>query len=252
MLINISYAISVNSAPAAFKTAINAVVQYLQAQFTDSITINIGVGYGEINGQPLDSGALGESESFFRSYSYTQLRNALASDAKSADDNTAVGTLPASDPTGGGGYYITRGEAKALGLLAASTSPDGYVGFASGPFDYDNSNGVTAGQYDFFGVVAHEITEVMGRTLFVGQPFGSAQSAYTVMDLFHYSASGVRDFSGTQAGYFSLDGGKTNLDNFNTNPNGDYGDWASSAGSDFFSLSASPASSMQSRHPICA
>jgi hypothetical protein len=44
----------------------------------------------------------------------------------------------------------------------------------------------------------------------------------------------VHDFSGTTPGYFSLNGGATNLDNFNTNPNGDAGDWAGSAGHDSF------------------
>ena len=36
----------------------------------------------------------------------------------------------------------------------------------------------------------------------------------------------MRDFSGTTPGYFSINGGQTNLNNFNTNPGGDFGDWA--------------------------
>jgi hypothetical protein len=47
------------------------------------------------------------------------------------------------------------------------------------------------------------------------------------MDLFHYQASGVRDFSAGTAGYFSANGGTTSLGAFNTVPGGDAGDWAS-------------------------
>src|SRR5207253_7128986 len=49
---------------------------------------------------------------------------------------------------------------------------------------------------------------------------------------FRYSPPGVHDFVGTTPGYFSLNNGTTNLDNFNTNPGGDFGDWAASAGPD--------------------
>src|SRR5215472_7951341 len=66
-----------------------------------------------------------------------------------------------------------------------------------------------------------------------GENFAGGTS-YEPLDLFHYSAAGVRDFSGTTAGYFSPDGGTTNLGNFNTNPNGDFGDWAASVGNDSF------------------
>jgi 20S proteasome alpha/beta subunit len=237
---NIIYDASVNSAPAAFKTAITAVAQFFQNNFSNPITITIDVGYGEINGQAMAAGALGESETFFNSSSYAQIHNALASHATSADQISAVNSLPAGDPTGGGNYWVSTAEAKALGLAGASSSIDGYVGFSSTfAFTYNNSGGVAAGTYDFFGVAAHEFTEVMGRSLFVGID-GIGANAYTPLDLFHYSSPGAHDFSGTTPGYFSLNGGATNLDNFNTNPNGDAGDWAGSAGHDSFLAFSSP------------
>jgi hypothetical protein len=231
---NIIYDTSVNSAPAAFKTAITAVVQFFQNTFTNPITVTIDVGWGEINNQALPSGALGASLTYFNSSSYSQIRTALAQHATSADQISAVNSLPAGDPTGGGNYWVTTAAGKALGLAGTGNPIDGYVGFGSSfPFDYDNSNGVSAGTYDFYGVVAHEFTEVMGRSLFVGT-HGIGANAYTPMDLFHYSSPGARDFVGTTPGYFSLNGGATNLGNFNTNPNGDFGDWASSVGRDSF------------------
>jgi hypothetical protein len=232
--INLIYDTSVNSAPAAFKTALNSVVSFLDSKFTNPITVNIQVGYGEIGGQAMVQGALGESATYYNNYSYTQIRTALAQHATSADQISAVNSLPATDPTNGGNYWVTTANAKALGLMGASSAVDAYVGLASGyPFDYDNSNGVSPGTYDFFGVVAHELTETLGRTLFVGTD-GIGSNAYTPLDLFHYSANGVRDFVGTTPGYFSIDGGRTNLDSFNTNPGGDFGDWAGSAGNDSF------------------
>src|SRR5262249_25256048 len=68
-----------------------------------------------------------------------------------------------------------------------------------------------------------------------GGPIGAVSNSYEPLDLFHYATSNHnRTFSGTTAGYFSPDGGVTNLDDFNTNPNGDFGDWAASAGNDSF------------------
>lgn len=233
-VINVSYDASVASAPAAFKAGVAAAVQYFESQFTDHVTININVGYGEVGGYTLGAGALGESLTYLNSYSYAQVKAALAADAKTADDATAVASLPTASPVSGT-FWESRAEAKATGLLGASTSVDGYVGFAAGNwFDYDNSNGVTAGQYDFFGVVAHEISEVMGRSLLVGGTIGGIANGYYPLDLFHYAAAGVRDLSGTTPGYFSINAGATNLDSFNTNGNGDYGDWGSSAGNDAF------------------
>jgi hypothetical protein len=133
-----------------------------------------------------------------------------------------------------------NGRGQGFGSVQQHDNVDGYVGFSSSAniFDYDNSNGVTAGQYDFYGVVAHEISEVMGRQMMSGQPFAGT-TAYEPLDLFHYSSAGQRIFSGTTPGYFSIDGGQTNLDSFNTNSNGDFADWAASAGNDAF-LAFSP------------
>ena len=210
-----------NSAPAAFRADVAAAVSYLESQFSDPITINISIGYGELNGQTLDAGALGESMYFVSPYNYSQVKNALAADAKTASDLSSVATLPTTDPTNGGTFYLSTANAKALGLISGS-STDGFVGFSSSiGFDYNNTDGVSAGTYDFYGTVLHEITEVLGRETNDGQ-----SGQYFPLDLFHYSAPGVRTFSGTTPGYFSVNNGQTNLNNFNTNPGGDFGDWA--------------------------
>ena len=225
LIINVAYDQSVSSLPAGFTNAVAQVVQYFESHFTDPVTININVGYGEAGGYLLN-GALGMSLTYLQSVSYSQIKSALGADAKSAADSSSVASLPVSDPTGGN-YWVSTAEAKALGLITSTTNVDGYVGFSNtaGIFDYNNADGVASGQYDFFGVVAHEFSEVMGRMLLVGATIGSISNSYDPLDLFHYSAKGVHDFSGSTPGYFSADNGTTSLNTFNTVSGGDAGDW---------------------------
>ena len=51
----------VGSLPAGFVSAVNYVVNYFDQLFTNPVTVNIAVGYGEIDGYTLASNALGES-----------------------------------------------------------------------------------------------------------------------------------------------------------------------------------------------
>ena len=64
-------------------------------------------------------------------------------------------------------------------------------------------------------------------------------SRYSPLDMFHYTSPGSHTYAGQTPNYFSVDGGATNLDYFNSNPGGDLGDWASSAGNDAY-LAFSP------------
>jgi hypothetical protein len=231
--INVTYDSSVNGAPAGFIPAVNSAIQFFQSHFTDPIAININVGFGEVGGQQMLPGALGESITFLNTYTYDQIRNALIADARSADDMSAVASLPGVNPTGNGTFWVSLAEARALGLSGASNSVDGSVGFSStNTFTYDPNNRAVPGAYDFIGTVEHEISEVIGRVMLAGGTVGTTSNSYEPLDLFHFSAPGTHIFSGTQAGYFSVDNGTTRLLDFNTNPNGDFGDWANNAGND--------------------
>jgi hypothetical protein len=237
-VINIIWDASVSSAPAGFIAGVQAAVQYLESQFSDPVTINIAVGYGEVNGTPMGSGALGESITGLNEFSYSQLTGALASDAKTSVDRGVVASL-ASLPSSieSSTFWASNAEAKALGL-AAGNGPalDGAVGFSSiYGFDYNVADGVSG--YDFNGTVLHEITEVMGRTMLIGGSFRGLSPSYEAADLVHYSAPGAHTlFSG---GYFSVDGGVTRLGDFNAG-GGDPGDWASSVADDSFDAIATP------------
>jgi hypothetical protein len=233
LVINIVFDASCANAPAGFEAGVEAVVSYFESHFSNPITITIDVGYGEVDGQSLGVGALAESETVLTSVSYSALEVALVANADAIGDTAAAANIPTTSPVSGN-WWLSTAEAQALGLSNVGGNPDGYIGFSSSvSFSYNDSNGVPLGQYDFFGVVAHEISEVMGRQMMDGENFQGGTS-YEPLDLFHYSAAGVRDFSGTTAGYFSPDGGTTNLGNFNTNPSGDFGDWAASVGNNSF------------------
>jgi hypothetical protein len=218
---------SVAKAPSGFVADIENVANYFTSNFTNPTTITIDVGYGEVDNFKLGTGALGESITYYAQVgSYSALANAFTSNANLS--------LPADPISGKQQWWVTSAEGKALALLGPSASVDGYVGFtsSSGTFSYDPSK-VGAGQYDFTGTAAHEFSEVMGRALLVGQK-SQGVPGYGPLDLFHFSAQGAPDFSGTTAGYFSVDSGATPLKNFNTNPSGDFGDWAASMPSDAF------------------
>ncbi len=235
---------SVGQAPAAFTTAINYVVNLLDNLFTNSLTIYIAVGWGEIDGQTLGKDDLGESLARnYSSYSYAQVRNALIANAQSPAQLAAYATLPASDPTNGDQIELATANAEVLGLESPSVGFAGYVGFSSS-VDWSYAPNVTpaANAYYFIGVVEHEITEVLGRVSFPDYPGDSNPG---LMDLFRYSASGVRDLTPAppqpySAAYFSINGGVTDLGNWNTDPNQDFGDWAPSVTNDVFLAESYP------------
>ena len=78
MNINLIYDSSTTNAPAGFAAAMNYVVNFFDTVFTNPVTINIAVGWGEIAGQPLSCGAPGESETAASlGYTYSQIKNGL-------------------------------------------------------------------------------------------------------------------------------------------------------------------------------
>jgi hypothetical protein len=219
---------SVASAPSNFMSAAIKAAQLYTTEFSNPEVINIQVGYGEVAGQRLPSGALTASESYGYSESYSQVASALKQDASSSTwQGIADASLPSSDPTHGGSFFVTTAEAKALGQVNGyGSSVDGYVGLSSQyPMNYAQS-GISGNQFDAVGALEHEISEVMGRMGSEGALFGS--NVYTPLDLFRYSGPGVRDLA-PGPGYFSVNGGATNLGAYN-NPNfgGDASDWTPS------------------------
>jgi hypothetical protein len=113
-----------------------------------------------------------------------------------------------------------------LGIIADDGSNDGTTTFGAGNA-FTFSGAITPGTYDFQGVVAHELTEVMGRLGICGGTIGSFANSYSLIDDFSYTGAGARS-PGNGPGSFSIDGGTTLLKTFNNaSSNGlDCRDWA--------------------------
>jgi hypothetical protein len=205
--INLIFNASVNNAPSGFVQAVQNAASQVEALFSDSITINISVGWGEIAGQAITRShiALGGAASG-HFYTYAQTVTALSNDRTTTDDFTAVGAMPGSlNPNGNGSIAIWRAQEKALGLVGATdAATDGNIGFST---DFSSSFWV--------GGAIHEITHAMGRI--------SGYSSFGILDTMRYTGAGQHVFAGGSPAYFSLNDGATRLANFDTTS--DFGDF---------------------------
>ncbi|HEV7384899.1 MAG TPA: NF038122 family metalloprotease [Phenylobacterium sp.] len=217
---------------AAIQSAFNAVAHDYAISFNNPATVNVNVSWGSVAGQALPSNAVGASVSNLYGYfSYGQIRNDLTSFSAANPSDTSLATavkyLPQTTPAGPTRYVVPSAEAKALGLISPTqNSLDGSIGFAGSTSGYDFSpaNGVTAGAYDFQAVAAHELAEVLGRISGISS---TSPVWRTPFDLYRYSAPGVLDYGYNDAAYFSINGGLTDLKDFNNSSSGgDRGDWA--------------------------
>jgi hypothetical protein len=239
MIINVTFDASVESNPdaAAFEACAEGVAKFYETQFTNAITINWDVGWGEVDGMkiPAFGGAESYSNYTTNEYSYAQIRAAFAKHDKTADEISALASLPTTDPTDGGMFQMTTAEAKALGFDTQTTGIDGWSGLdKSSTWIYNTTNttgaDVPEGDLDAFSFLAHELSEVMGRQMnFAPTDPYNYGGTYYPYDLFDYTAAGVRSFSSSASDrYFSDNGGKTNTGQHYFNDsiaNGDPFDW---------------------------
>jgi len=159
--------------------------------FSDNITVNMTVGTA-----PLGAGILASTGSARTTVNYSTFRSALATDASSANDATAVSSLPTSsfgmlinrtsdNPNGSASVTpyldnngslnntslrITNSNAKALGLAptaqvvgSCAAACDASITFGTAfAWDYNPNDGITAGTYDFVGIATHELGHALG------------------------------------------------------------------------------------------
>jgi hypothetical protein len=260
MLINATFAFASNATQTdktQFTDAVNTVIANFENTFTNSnITLNVVFAYGEkylsntstsITYQPMANATatgtfgLGSNWTQFDPLSYSTVLSTL----QTKDDTlqpTAYATLPtaASNPFANDTLWLTTAQEKALGFSTNSSVAgyDGVVGIISneelqaGGFtaDWTKAAPANANQYYMLGTIEHELTEVMGRFAFDGTNAINNAPSYTLMDLFRYSAAGVRQTTDGNPAYFSTADGKNTYYYWN-NPalaKGDLGDWAPS------------------------
>ncbi len=198
-----------------------AAAQQFTNAFSDDIHINITVD------AVANPNVLGESFPQVEDIGYDELFQRLSASASTQTDLVATGSLGSvtpSDPTNGTAtWQLTRAQAKALGVIPDDASDDGGTTFGvSSNTPYTFSGQIALNTFDFQGVAAHEISEIMGR-------FGHSgtNNTFTILDLFAYTGAGIRSLGGGAGNFFSIDNGTTLLKQFN-DPlfRGDSRDWA--------------------------
>src|SRR4029077_6459356 len=113
-------------------------------------------------------------------------------------------SLPATDPSAGGSdWFLPQAYARMLGLSSGTSGVDATV-------TLNTSFSWSFGQ-DVVNTIEHEISEGgMGRIGGLGANTSTTGTAiFSAMDLFRYSAVGVRDLTNGQDGsttYFSFNG----------------------------------------------
>ena len=83
----------------------------------------------------------------------------------------------------------------------------------------------------------------MGQIALLGTPLDGLSHTYSALDLFRYSSPGARQLTAGNTAYFSLDGGNTDLNNFNTLSGEDTGDWGRAAAETTLTMRPSAAGS---------
>lgn len=235
------------------QTVINNAIAFYESTFTTNITVHIYF-YNMTTG-------LGQSTFFVFGLPYQTYCTALAGSATSPDDTTAIANTPcgANNPVTMSSN-ITLKIPTGLALQFGPPEPT----FSNGPpcpnFTGSGCIGLNVTLANSHSIllstVEHEMDEVLG--------LGSGLSGTTTPtdpwpeDLFRWASAGKRGFAanagisgnptcpmGTPAAFFSIDGGQTDLDDFNNcNNGGDYGDWTTHTPSQvqdaFTNASASP------------
>ena len=210
---------------AAARAAWAAAAEIFTGRLSDDIHINITV-----DALP-GTNVFGESFARLLSISYADLFNRISANATTQDDLVAVGpggSMTAADPTNGAGtWWLTRAQAKALGVIPDDMSDDGGTTFGAGnPFTFAGQ--IAAGTFDFRGLAAHEISEVMGRLGLSGGTVDSTANSFSLVDNFSYTGPGTKGLRGGPGNNFSIDNGTTLLKLWNDPiSNGlDSRDWA--------------------------
>ena len=226
--------------PAGVSACLNYVNSTWASNFTIGGSFNIQVGWGTINGQPLNV-VFAESQQVWQKYSWWNNVRVPFDAALGSEGMMGMASgIPTQMPDGTDTCYLSVPQAILFGLLSpAPSGVHGYIGFSSEDW-WHYEKGVTPppGQYDFWSVLTHELTEALGRAA----GYSSGLGACTLLDLTRYASVGVRSNPAQYGGWFSNDsGGRIVGPQFNTSGSDDMGDWDNSnPGPDSFNNSIDP------------
>jgi hypothetical protein len=231
LIIDATFDSSITGNPnaAVIEATINRAISIYESLFNDPVRIHIRFRYATTapDGTPLFTLI---SQSLTPRYipPWNVYINALRADAKTSNDNLAIANLPGSALSPN--ILPSSANGRAVGL---NTPPDvfanGTIG-PGGPYDgivtlnssapYQFTRPPSASNFDAQRVIEHEIDHVMGISSYLGFSIDLHPQ-----DVFSWSSAGVRNISSSGTRYFSINGGVTNIVNFNQAPGHDFGDW---------------------------
>ncbi|HEY2143680.1 MAG TPA: fibronectin type III domain-containing protein [Candidatus Udaeobacter sp.] len=235
LIIHATFDSSITGNPnaAAIEAMINRAISIYESLFSDPITIQIRFRYATTapDGSSLPQGTVSRSDFVIYGIPWSPFINALRADAKTNNDNVANANLPGSalsatiKPSGANG--------RAVGLdTPPAMFADSHVG-NGGPYDgivtlnsadpFQFTRPTSANNFDAQRSTEHEMDEVMGIVS------DADTSKLHPQDLFSWSSAGHRNITSSGTRYFSINGGVTNIVNFNQDSHGDFGDWLSEA-----------------------
>jgi len=237
LIIHAAFDSSITGNPnsAAIQATINRAIAFYESLFTDPVTIEIRFRYATTapDGTPLPGGRIAQSNFVIYVIPWSTYIGALRADARTSNDSLANASLPGSALSANLKPGAANGRALGLNTPPAMFA-NGTVGLG-GPYDgivtlnssvpYQFSRPPGAGNFDAQYATEHEMDEVIG----LGSHLNASGNDLRPQDLFSWSSAGVRNITASGIRYFSINGGGTNIVNFNQNPTGDLGDWLSAA-----------------------
>ena len=222
-----------NPNAAAIQATISRAISFHESLFSDPITIEIRFRYSTTapDGMPLPVGTLARTDILLYVIPWSSYISALRADAATSNDTQANASLPGTALSANVRPSSAAGRAVGLNTPPAMFA-NGTVG-QGGPYDaivtlnsgepYQFTRPPEPGSFDAQRSIEHEVDEAIG----LGSRLGGSGNDLWPQDLFSWSSAGVRNLGTSGTRYFSINGGGTNIVNFNQNPDGDLGDWLS-------------------------
>jgi hypothetical protein len=231
-----------SNAPSGATTVVNNVISEFESLFSNTVTVNVEFGWGDINGSALPNNALGVANfpSQNPQYSFSQTKTLFQNASLAQPNNTALSTavanLPSSYPNPGGAtsFFIPDPEYLALTGVAQNADPiesfTGYGTLVGTGFGWDFSGGTpSANNFDFTAVAEHEVAHALGRVDWAFQGGqGGAPPKLSPLDFYKYDCGTPTLDPKFNATCFSINGGATDLQKFSDQS--DSGDWFGPSG----------------------